>query len=259
MAAWCPDEVLGVAGLAGKVLLENGSEIYRVEETLNHVCRAFGVRQVESFATPTNLIVSLTDEEGKVHTVMRRITQRGVDLDKVQEVNRLSRELQQGATSPGEAARRLEAIQAARPYRFALTVAASGIGAAFFALIFGGGIQEFLCALAVGAAQRVVTGLLARRGLGGFLVNLVGGALVALLGWAFVYLGLAHNWWAITLAALMLLVPGLLITNALRDMATGDLVAGISRGAEAVVVAVALAAGASVVLGLLSLWGVFPP
>jgi uncharacterized membrane protein YjjP (DUF1212 family) len=46
----------------------------------------------------------------------------------------------------------------------------------------------------------------------------------------------------------MTLVPGVAITNAMRDVIAGDLLAGTMKGVEALLIALALAAGTAVAL-----------
>ncbi|WP_150531046.1 threonine/serine exporter family protein, partial [Staphylococcus aureus] len=58
----------------------------------------------------------------------------------------------------------------------------------------------------------------------------------------------ATNQAIITIARDMPLVPGILITNDIRDLLAGDLLAGMSRGVEAALTAIAIGAGVAIVL-----------
>ena len=55
----------------------------------------------------------------------------------------------------------------------------------------------------------------------------------------------------ILVGALMTLVPGLALTNALRDLFAGDLMSGIGRFVEAVMTALALGGGVSIIMRFL--------
>ncbi len=46
----------------------------------------------------------------------------------------------------------------------------------------------------------------------------------------------------------MILVPGLALTNSLRDLFAGHLISGIGRGVEAVLTAVAIGGGVALVI-----------
>lgn len=248
-------EIMGVACTAGRIILENGGEIYRVEETMVHICNGFGLASCDCFATPTTLIVSVTDSDGEVHAQMMRICSRGIDLGKVEAVNRLSREIAKGPLTTAEARQRLARINGASPYPRWLTVLAAAVGTGAFTVVFGGGLRYFLWGLALGAVLHLLVVVLTGSRLGAFSTNLLGGAAAALGGWLLTALGMLSAWWIITLSALMLLAPGLLFTNALRDIAAGDLVSGVSRGIEAFSIAAALACGAAAMLMLLTQWG----
>ena len=56
-------------------------------------------------------------------------------------------------------------------------------------------------------------------------------------------LGLGHDPNEIIIGNIMLLIPGIALTNSLRDMISGDIISGLLRFLDAILVAVAIAAG----------------
>ena len=86
------NEILQVAMLAGQMILENGGETYRVEETIWRICKIYGASEAESFATPTGIMASIC-HEGKIYSLTRRVSNRTVNLDKIDKVNDLSRSI----------------------------------------------------------------------------------------------------------------------------------------------------------------------
>ncbi|NLC44323.1 MAG: threonine/serine exporter family protein [Clostridiales bacterium] len=245
-------EIIDIACRAGKIVLENGGETYRVEDTMLYFCKAFGIENCESYSTPTTIIISIIDNYGESFTRMMRIPSRGTNIDKVEAVNDLSREINKNPITIVEAKKKLQEINQKQPYSLWLTVLAAGLASASFTVIFGGGWIHFLMGLVVGASLQLVVGALNKVQLGYFTTNFMGGAVAALLGWLLSYFGILSDWWIVTFASLMLLVPGILFTNALRDAVAGELVSGISRGIEALGIAVALASGAAIAIMLLS-------
>ena len=94
---------------------------------------------------------------------------------------------------------------------------------------------------------------MARLRLNNFLLNALGAAfLVWMAKMAVTNIGLMNSD-KIIIGGIMLLVPGLAITNAIRDTMAGDLVAGNARMMEAFFVSVAIATGAGTMLKLWSL------
>ncbi|MDI9418642.1 MAG: threonine/serine exporter family protein [Firmicutes bacterium] len=247
-------EIIDLACQAGRIILENGGETYRVEDTMQYVCKAFGISGCDCFATPTTIIIS-ANHNGEVFSRMIRIKKRGVDLHKVELVNSFSRAVINQPMTVLEARQVLAGIDTTPAYNLFATAAAAALGTAAFTVIFGGGLTHFLSGILLGAALRSLLAYLNRIRLEYFTTNLLGGAAAAAGGWLFGFTISLTDWWIVTLAAIMQMVPGLIFTNALRDSAAGDLVSGSSRGVEALSIVAALACGAGVVLMLLGRLG----
>lgn len=253
------EAVLEIASTAGRILLENGAEIYRTEQTIQHICSAYGMKGCECFAMPTALIISVIGRGGEAHTMVRRIKARRVDLNKVDAVNTFSRSLNMDSPTD-EVRRRLRYIDRLGPYPQWVRLLASAVGAGAFSVMFGGNFANLAGGMLAGAAACLAGMGLERLEAGEFLANMMGGAVCTLCGWAATALGISADWWVVTLSTLMLLVPGMLITNALRNIAAGDLVSGGSNGAEALSIAAALSGGTVVcsailqALGNITLW-----
>jgi len=248
-------EIMDIACKAGKIILENGGEIYRVEETMLYICRTFGMKESECYATPTSIVISIIDAQGEVHTRMMRILSRGTNLFKVEAVNQFSRSIMQNPVTIEEAKARLQKTNSSPSYPLWLTTLAAGLGTSAFTVIFGGGLSHFLWGFLLGAVLRLLISALECIQLGYFTANLLCAATAATGGWLLASFGLLPEWWIVTISAMMLLVPGLLFTNALRDTVAGDLVSGISRGLEALSIAAALGFGAAAALMILTMLG----
>lgn len=251
-------QVLDLATLAGKIMLESGGEVYRVEQTIGYICKSYGLPTCDSYATPTTIIVSLTDENHQSCTRVRRITNRSVNMNRVDAVNTFSRTLK--STIPtkeslSEARKKLEKINTAKEYSLPIVTLASAFGTAAFAVVFGGSFADFFAGFFVGALVRLVLFALYSKGIRDFVINAAGGAACALFSWLFSLTGLPVNWLILTISSLMLLTPGMRLTNAFRDVASGDFVAGMSLLLETLSIAVALACGALLVYAPLLLQG----
>jgi len=82
---------LDTATLAGKLMLQNGAEIYRVEDTIQRMLAVSGLRTAEAYVTTTGIMVTLDDPKQDSMTVIKRIPRRGTDLNVVSIVNDISR------------------------------------------------------------------------------------------------------------------------------------------------------------------------
>lgn len=240
------DNIVNLAAEAGKIMLENGGETYRVEQTINMICKAYNVKNTESFVSPTAIITSTNDERGKSSTIIKRITSRSIDLQKVALVNDLSRKVQIQALPLKELSDEIEKIKDYPRYSFKIKSFFAGINTSFFTLLFGGNIFDFIVSFFTGVLINYLSSLLSRLKVNDFFINIAGGTIAGIVGLTATSLNPIFNKDKIIIGSIMLLVPGLTITNAIRDIIAGDLISGLSRFLEAIVIAGAIAIGTAV-------------
>ncbi len=248
----------------GRLVLESGGETHRVEEMMHRVCGGFGYPENESYVTLTGIFLSVRSAAGEVVTLIKRIGSRNVDLDKISAISRLSHDLQNRNCKSGKKAaciplsfaeykNRLKAIEASKPYPAWVKYICGGITPGFFCLLYGGSWREFGVAFVMGIIVTVILRGLTKLQLNTFLLNAVGAGLVVWIAkMAWLWIGYM-NTDKIIIGGIMLLVPGLSITNAIRDTMAGDLVAGTARTVEALFIAAAIATGAGAMLKLWAL------
>ena len=226
------DKLLNRATSLGCLLAESGAEISRVEESVYRLLQAYQGKDAQVFAIPSCLIVSLMAEDGRPVTRMRRISAHGTDLELLESCNALCRQLCRTVPPLDEARAMVDRLPAScRRHRPATVLLGYGIAPAFFCPLFGGGfwdsLSAFFCGLVVGTCL-----LFGGRWLGSnsFLRTLVCSGIASLLS--------------------LLLVPGVALTNAMREIVAGDTYSGLSRTAEAILIATGIALGAAVGLGI---------
>jgi uncharacterized membrane protein YjjP (DUF1212 family) len=236
-----------IAAKAGRIILENGGEIYRVEETILRICKAYGVEDCDSFVMPTGIMLSVTYKNGTTSSIVKRIRKRTVNLEKIAQVNALSRALAKEAYPVTALEDSLKSIENLERYGNITTLIAASLGAGFFSLLFGGSFRDFLCTVFIGAVIKTMVNFLDNLSINDFFINIVGGAIAASLSIISTQLGLSTSLDKVVIGAIMLLVPGLAITNGIRDTLAGDLVSGISRAVEAFIIAIGIAVGSGIV------------
>ncbi|MCM8710451.1 threonine/serine exporter family protein [Clostridium sp. SYSU_GA19001] len=242
------NNVINLASKAGQIILESGGETYRVEETIIRICNAYGLVSAESFVTPTVIMISATDINGRIISHVKRIKTRTVDLEKISRVNDLSRNICPSNLSVDFVNEELRKISETPRYGIKTTLFFSAVGASFFTLLFGGDLNDFIVSFFIGIIIKWLSILLNNININEFFTNALGGAIAAILALVSVELHLATNVDKIIIGSIMLLVPGLAITNAIRDTIAGDLIAGVSRGIEAFLIAIAIAVGSGIIL-----------
>ena len=241
------NEVLNVATYAGKIMLESNAEAYRVEETINNILRAYGVESPDSYATPTVIIASAKHKDD-LKSIVIRITSRSTDLDKIHKVNDLSRNIVKENYTISELEEKLMIIDKEVRYSQSLTILCGAFGTFGFVYLFNGSIKDSIAAFFIGLIVKFVDLKASKVGLNSFFVTVLSSIVVAILTIFMLKINLVGDMDKIIISSIMLLVPGLAITNAIRDTIAGDLVSGVARGLEAFLTAVAVAVGTGVVL-----------
>jgi uncharacterized membrane protein YjjP (DUF1212 family) len=244
------NKILQISSEAGRIILESGGETYRVEETIRRMCNAFGYDDADSYVTPTGIMISIKDEKGVIVSLVRRISSRTVNLEKISKVNDLSRNVKEKNLSPEYVEKELKQIDQLKSYNKIAIIIFSMLTVGFFSLLFGGNIRDFIVAAIIGAIIKLMAITLQDLKINIFFVNLLGGALATLIALISIHFGFGNSLDNIIIGSIMLLVPGIAITNAIRDTIEGDLVSGMAKGMEAILISVAIAAGSGVVFKL---------
>ena len=243
------------AMLAGEIMLCSGAETYRVEDTMYHILKTSNIEATQVIAMMTGLVVTLNDPgfEQPV-TMMRRVSERSTNVSNIVKVNDISRRYCEGKISLEEAYEELKHAKGKQYNRLLYNFATIGI-AVGFAMMFGGSLHDIIAAAVVGAVLAGVMTIGKIAKLSSVLVHVLSGLGIAMLTVVIqrvLFADLSVN--IVIASSIMPIVPGVAITNAIRDTIQGDYLSGCARILEAFLVAMAIAVGAG--LGLLIVGGV---
>lgn len=243
------------AMLAGEIMLCSGAETYRVEDTMYHILKTSNIESTQVIAMMTGLVVTLNDPgfEQPV-TMMRRVSERSTNVSNIVKVNDISRRYCEEKISLEEAYEELKRAKGKQYNRLLYNLATIGI-AVGFAMMFGGSLHDIIAAAVVGAVLAGVMTIGKIAKLSSVLVHVLSGLGIAMLTVVIqrvLFADLSVN--IVIASSIMPIVPGVAITNAIRDTIQGDYLSGCARILEAFLVAMAIAVGAG--LGLLIVGGV---
>ena len=215
------DLLLETCLLAGKIMIESDAEMYRVEDTMSRIALASGNYRMVSYVTQTGLFVGI---DGTSTIRMVQVMKRGIDLEKISRVNQLSRAYVAGDFSLEELLNKLKVID---------SIVSAAVVSATIMILFGGVWSDLFLTFLIGGCGYSLyyfsLKFLKIKFLSEFLASLFIGA-AAILS---VKLGLGQSQDLIIIGCVMPLVPGVQITNALRDLLAGHYLSGVSRGTEA--------------------------
>ena len=235
---------------AAQIVLENGGETYRVEETAQRMAKGLGMDYLSIAAFPTSIFIE-ADERARV----RRISRRGTNLSRLTLVNDVSRRVARGEMGVEEAEAELARISKLPGPTLKTEVLAWGLAAGSFSLLLGGGAGTFAAAFLIGMVAQLMQPLFSHMEMGVLFGNFFGGALTAILAevvGAVIPYGSVN---ATIIGGIMPLLSGLLVTNAVRDTMYGDLISGMTRALEALLLAAFTALGVYVGLSLVAMMG----
>ncbi len=246
------NKLLNVSTQLGKMLLENGAEIYRVEESIQRMGLAYGAKEVDVYAVPTTIIITITTPENINITKTKRIHDRSTNLDKVERLNNLCRQICQTTPELKLVKEELEVIANRPIYSFRVQLLAYAITCSTFTLFFGGTLQDACCALLIGPLIKIVSSHLSRFRTNPFFITILCSLMCAFLTTFACDLGIGQQVDKIIIGLVMTLVPGVAITNSVRDVIAGDFIAGQTKMTEALLTATSIALGTGIALSLAS-------
>ncbi len=234
---------------AGHILLESGAEISRVEETMDRICRHFGVASDEFFVLSNGIFATGGHGTAEQYARVQHIPVTGARLDKVVAVNQLSREVVRGGCTIAEMEQRLEQIRNLPPKKPMHKVLASGIGSGAFCYLFGGSAMDSVVAFIAGFILYIfILNIFSR--MSKIIGNICGGALVTLICIVCHLVGLGDNISCTIIGSIIPLIPGVAFTNGIRDIGDGDYISGAVRLLDAILVFLCIAIGVGLVFAV---------
>jgi uncharacterized membrane protein YjjP (DUF1212 family) len=250
-------QIMSTAVLAGELLLGNGAEVARVQDTIERIFVAMKVENWNVFVI-SNGIFATIDEMGKEPcSAVRHIPLGAIDLCKIITVNQISREICSGNCSLEQAMERLEKCKEQKGPSKRLQIIAAASGCAGFSWMFGGRMQEFILAFFMGIGIQIFLLIAGRNHLSTLLTDILGGILIILMAQPFVLVGVLPNVDNAVIGTLMILVPGVAFTTGIRDLFAGDYLSGSIHVMHAVMKAVCIAIGVGAGILLMQFMGGF--
>lgn len=234
----------------GYLLLKHGAEIYRVEESLQKMSESFGFTNVEVFAIPSYYTLSLNLTNGQPYQSSKRSRTNRIHLDHLYELNCLVRKICNQEIELEEINQKLKEIKL-QPLNFPLILTGYIVSSAMFCVFFGGGINEMFISALIGFILYYIIFILERLRINGIVRTILASMVLSTLAIISTKLNLITNQQSVITGTLMLLVPGIAITNSLRDIIGGDFISGLSRMIEAILIAASIAIGVGIMMMLL--------
>ena len=259
-------KVLELTTRIGEVLLKNGGEIFRVQETMQRIAKAYGVEGFHVSVLANGIFASI-EEDGRqicqqlqvgngekdsddlvVASQIRYIPLSSIHLGRVAAVNNLSREIVAKKYTMEEARKKIEEIDKIPFTNNLLQIFVSGLGSGAFCYLLGGSLIDSLASFLSGILLWCFVLYLSKKGANKIMLNILSSALVTLTGILMFHYVFGENMDKIIIGSIIPLLPGVPLTNSIRDFLNGDYLSGTIRMIDAVLVACCIALGVGVVL-----------
>ncbi len=233
-------------------MLTCGAEVNRVEDTLMRLCTAYQFQKINVFAITEFIFVSFLVPDGQIITQTRRIYSYSNDLSHLEDLNTLSRYI--CASKPGvtDIHARLESLNHGNNHVHPIFDAVPlVIGSAAFTVFFGGNGFDAIASALIASCVYLLGRRSTIQNMNRIAYTVICSAMAGALALLLTRLHIGQHADKVMIGNIMLLIPGMALTNSIRDLLCGDIVAGLLRLVESLLVALAIAAGYSIPLILL--------
>lgn len=246
-------KVAEIATCAGEILLSNGAEAYRVEETIKKICNSYGL-DGDCISTSTGIFISVITLDGEMVTSVKRIRQRRVDLYRIERINSFSRDLINNPLSYEEAKKILKEIYNAPNFSLGVRLIAACMTSFVYTLFFNGAIADAIISAIISFGIYLMLEKTAKVGSFQFLEYYISGFIIGALSLIVQNLIPEINKDNVITGAIIVLLPGVALTNGIKDILYGDFVSGSAKFSEAILIIIAMGVGIATALALFMKW-----
>ena len=241
-------DLLRLALFIGELMLANGAETTRVEDTILRICKSRGFNHINVFTSPTAIIISDYRFDG--YTFMRTIKSRSINLNKISLLNDFSRKfVNDSDLTVVDAMNELKVILSYKTYPPLVTYICMGMSGAFFAgLLDGNNLMTFISTFITTIfAVLIYNKIMKLNNIPAF-SSLIASIFIATIGILLSYFNILDVPTMLIVGAIMPLLPGVSFIKGIRDLISGDLISGVARAFDAGVTAISIACGVGFVL-----------
>lgn len=245
-------EILALAVELADVMLRNGAEIYRIEDTVIHILKAYKIESFDVYVLSNGIFASANEDKDDACSMIRHVPLGGVNLSKIAYLNQLTRDLCSHNCTIEEAWERIKTAKTLPKYSNKVQIFFCGLGSACYTFIFGGGWMDFGFSFIIGSLEQILLTYMDNHKVSRFLRNVFASMFVSFCSILVLFTGLPLLQDKIVIGAIMTLVPGITFTTSIRDFHNGDYLSGTIHLIDALLTALCIAVGICIPLAI---WG----
>ncbi|MEY8295448.1 MAG: threonine/serine exporter family protein [Emergencia timonensis] len=227
----------------GEEMVVCGAEVNRVEDSIYRMCESYGADRINVFIITSNIQVTMEAPDGRILTHIRRIVRYDANFDRLDYLNDLSRYVCANLPEPDAMRQKFDEVMNRPKQHIALKFIGAILVSGGFTVFFGGSWLDCIAASIDGVVIVLMELFLASREKNQIVYNFVVSVVAGITALLLVQIGLGDHSDKIMIGGIMLLIPGIAMTNAIRDMLIGDIASGLLRLVNSILVAAAIACG----------------
>lgn len=236
--------LLSLTLLIGKQMLISGAEVSRVEDTIVRILISYGAEEVNVHTITSCIIVTAKFENGEIFTQVKRITKYKTDFNKLDLLNNLSRKICENKPELDYIEHKINDIKTMPEYGFLLKTFAAALICWSFTIFFGGNFFDANISAVIGIVVNTIKYFSEKLRLNLVILNIISSFVISILAFFFVIqLKFGDSIDKIIIGNIMPLIPGIALTNSMRDIIIGDTISGSLRFFEACLIALAISGG----------------
>ncbi|MCR5580057.1 MAG: threonine/serine exporter family protein [Pseudobutyrivibrio sp.] len=248
-------KVLSFAVELGDILLRNGAEVYRVEDSVLAILNSYEITDCDVYVLSNGIFASAEEVTAHGTSMIRHVPMYPMQLGRIAALNSLCRSVCAKEITIEEAWVKLEECKHIPPYNMPISVIAAGIGCGGFAYLFGGTPLDAAMATIVGVILKLFLYLESRMHNSKTVTNVLASMVVSIIAILMHFSGLPVHYDKIIIGGIMPLVPGIPLTNSIRDFINSDYLSGSIRMIDALLTAFCIAVGVGIIITLANFVG----
>lgn len=226
----------------GRRYVATGAEAKRVEESIRRICAAYGFENIEIYAVTSLIVATIKAPDGRHYSQCVRVNGGGTDLGRLEELNAQTRYICEKHPDVYELEKSIQNYERPKP-KPVIKCLGYMLAAGGFSVFFGGSLIDGAISALIAIAIYYMDYNFKLRNINHVIYTFIASFASGTLAVLATHFGLGDSVDKVMIGDIMLLIPGLLLVNSVKEMLNRDIVTGLYRMVEAVFVAVAIAGG----------------
>ena len=236
-------EIVSFCVNLSRQMIVSGANLERVQLAVNIICRAYNLHDVSIFLLSTHISLSASDKYGNYASRQASIPPAGINLERLKSLNQLSYKVAEITPATKVLAQMLERACSVQSYSDIIILLGRILAMSCLCFMFGGGFLDLIPVTGVTVLMHYMMAISERTGLDRIVINILTMFIAASFATLFMYADLGNNLAVVLITVSMIVIPGIPLVNAMRNLLCGQEINGILQMLKIFVETMALGMG----------------